>query len=298
MRGRFTLAFLATLALSGAAQAAETVLFVGNSYIFGALSAVHYYRNDSVTDLNAERVGGVPALFKLFAREAGRDYDVSLETAPGVGLDYHYANKLALIDRRWDHVILQGYSTLDRDKPGDPASLVKYTALLSSGFAAKNPAVDIRLVATWSRPDQTYPATGHWTGQPIEAMAKDVRAGCDLAAQGAPQVRGVIPVGEAFSRAIVSGLADPNPYDGTAPNQIDLWAWDHYHASAYGYYLEALMVFGSLTGVDPQTLGANETAAMELGFSPAQTIGLQKAAHDQLTAEEALKLASGSPVKR
>ena len=32
-------------------------------------------------------------------------------------------------------------------------------------------------MATWSRADETYPAKGAWAGQPIEAMARDVRVG-------------------------------------------------------------------------------------------------------------------------
>jgi hypothetical protein len=115
-------------------------------------------------------------------------------------------------------------------------------------------------------------------------MAQDLRAGTDKAAAGSPYIQGVIPVGEAWNRAIDTGFADPNPYDGTGPSQIDLWAFDNYHASAFGYYLEALMVFGEVTGKDPIALGAHETAAMELGFSPAQTTALQKIAHDELAA--------------
>jgi hypothetical protein len=79
-----------------------------------------------------------------------------------------------------------------------------------------------------------------------------------------------------------SNIADPNPYDGISPNQIDLWTHDHYHASAYGYYLSALMVFGDITGLDPRSLGKTERTAVELGFSPAQAEALQRVAYDEL----------------
>ncbi len=277
---------------AGTAQAGETVLFVGNSYTYGAYSPVNFYRTASVTDLNGTGYGGVPALFKLFTTEAGKDYEVSLETGPGKGLDWHYTERLALIDRKWDHVVLQSFSTLDKDKPGDPTLLVKYTGLLAAVLTARNPSVDIRLAATWARPDLTYPASGFWAGKPIEAMSADVRAGYDLAAKKSPAIHEVMPVGQAFDRAIATGLAARNPYEGTGPGQIDLWTWDHYHASAYGYYLYALVAFGSITGLDPQTLGANERGAFELGFSRAQTAALEKIAHDQLAAEKpASKLA-------
>lgn len=63
------------------------------------------------------------------------------------------------------------------------------------------------------------------------------------------------------------GLADPNPYDGLAFGQVSLWAWDQYHASAAGYYLEALIVFGTGTGLDPRTLSEKERAADDLGLN-------------------------------
>src|SRR5512143_1860515 len=125
---RFTFAVVAGLvfALGGVGYAAgESILFVGNSFTFGSGSAVRFYRNDTVTDLNNEGIGGVPALFKSFTQEAGLDYDVALETRGGVGIDFHLENKLGVIGKRgWDTVVAHGYSTLDADKPRDPAKLV------------------------------------------------------------------------------------------------------------------------------------------------------------------------------
>ena len=105
------------LCACGVASAAPTtVLFIGNSFTYGHGSAVRFYRASTVTDLNGEGIGGVPALFKSFADEAGLDYDVSLETRGGTGLDFHLANKLDVIGRRgWDVVVMHGYSTLDAE---------------------------------------------------------------------------------------------------------------------------------------------------------------------------------------
>ena len=69
------------------------MLFIGNSFTFGDGSPVSFYRDEPVTDLNDEGIGGVPALFKSFATQAGLDYDVSLETRGGSGLEFHLANK-------------------------------------------------------------------------------------------------------------------------------------------------------------------------------------------------------------
>jgi hypothetical protein len=275
----------ARLSVPGADGASASVLFIGNSFTFAHGSAVRFYRASTVSDLNGRGIGGVPALFKAFAEQAGCEYAVSLETAPGVNVDFHLREKAPLVARDWDYVVVQGYSTLDRDHPGDPSLLIQGTKALVELLRAKNPEVDVRLMATWSRADQTYLGTGHWHGRPIEQMALDVRAGYDLAATAAaPAVRGVIPVGEAWNRAMRAGIADPNPYDGTAPGQVDLWAYDHYHASAYGCYLEALMVFGELTGLDPRSLGRDERAAFELGLSPEQAVALQAVAYEELAA--------------
>jgi hypothetical protein len=151
-------------------------------------------------------------------------------------------------------------------------------------LTSRNPKVEIHLTATWSRADQTYVANGKWYGQPIAAMARDVRAGYDKAAATSPAIKSVIPVGEAWTRAMETGVADPNPYDGITAGQIDLWTKDHYHASAEGYYLEALMVFGDLTGRDPRSLGDGECSAFELGMSTAEAKALQQVAFDQLAA--------------
>jgi len=83
-------------AVSGRA-AVRSVLFIGNSFTFAAGSAVRFYRADIVADLNGQGQGGVPALFRSFANQAGLDYDVSLETRGGSGLDFHLAEKLGVI---------------------------------------------------------------------------------------------------------------------------------------------------------------------------------------------------------
>ena len=275
---------VAIFMVGGAAQA-DTILFVGNSFTFGALSPVWKFHSPTVTDLNGGGVGGVPALFKTFTGEAGLDYTVSLETVGGKDLQYHLDNKRAVIDQAWDHVILQSFSTLDAAKPGDPASLIASAGVLARMFRARNSKADVRLTATWSRADLTYLSTGHWYGKPIGQMAKDIRAGYDQAAAGSSLIAGVIEVGSAWNRAIDTGFADPNPYDGIEPGKVDLWAYDNYHASSFGYYIEALMVFGSVTGKDPLSLGPKETAAMELGISPAQATAMQQIAHDELAAQ-------------
>src|SRR5882762_9411722 len=128
MRTLLIAALMAITPMAAHAQT-KTIVFIGNSFTFGANSAAHYYKTDTVTDLNGPAAngktsGGVPAFFKAFTREAGLDYTVSLETVGSKGMDFHFAEKRALLDKPWDVVVMHGYSTLDQAKPGDPALLI------------------------------------------------------------------------------------------------------------------------------------------------------------------------------
>lgn len=279
----FAASVIVATGLVGHAAEGGSILFIGNSFTFGSGSPVHYYRNNTVTDLNHEGVGGVPALFKVFTEETGLKFDVALETRGGVGIDFHLQNKKAEIgSRAWDVVVAHGYSTLDQQKPRDPAKLIETSKELAAVVRARNPKVELFLTSTWSRPDQVYPEKGAWAGKPIEVMGKDIRAAYDQAAASAGAK--VVPVGDAFNRAMSVGFADSNPFDGIDAGKIDLWTFDNYHASTYGYYLEALMVFGRVTGRDPRSLGDDECSGMELGLSRPQVGRLQQIAFDELTA--------------
>lgn len=84
MRFGLTLVTSVILAVSVMdAQSGTSILFVGNSFTYGAGSPVRFYRAHTVTDLNNEGIGGVPALFRSFAQQAGLNYDVFLETRGG-----------------------------------------------------------------------------------------------------------------------------------------------------------------------------------------------------------------------
>ena len=120
------------------AQAATSILFIGNSFTFGQGSAVRYHHPESVTDLNNLGIGGVPALFKSFTRQAGLDYDVYLETQPGSGLEFHIENRLAQIGRRpWDTVVMHGQSTLDFSAPGNADKLVSTSREIADIFYSR-----------------------------------------------------------------------------------------------------------------------------------------------------------------
>ncbi|EAQ96583.1 hypothetical protein [Congregibacter litoralis] len=263
----------------------KSILFIGNSFTFAYGSAAWFWGADTVTDLNAQGVGGVPALFKAFTEQADLAWDVSLETHPGADFAFHLREKQAEITAQpWDVVVAHSYSTLDAQAPGDRSNLLKTGSDLAGLLQRRNPDVKFYVTATWSRPDLTYGPGSPWSGKNIEAMALAVSEAYEQLARDVAGVAAVNPVGKAFNRAIRRGVADGNPYDGIDVNKVDLWTWDHYHGSSYGYYLEALVVFGNVTGVDPLALGDGECAAFELGFSPTQAVALQQVAHDELQA--------------
>jgi hypothetical protein len=101
-----------------------------------------------------------------------------METHPGVGIDWHLANKLATLGQRpWDLVVAHGFSTLEAKAPGNPALLIRTAKQLVDYLTSKNPKVQIRLEATFPRADMTCLANGPWYGKTIEAMNADTRAG-------------------------------------------------------------------------------------------------------------------------
>lgn len=101
---------------------------------------------------------------------------------------------------------------------------------------------------------------------------------------GTPGFAGIAPVGEAFLRAVQTGVATRDMWtDGALTDGlIDLWFDDGTHASTEGSYLSALVLFGTLTGRDPAKLGAQEIAARELGIDRNSALLLQRVASDQL----------------
>lgn len=281
-------ALFSAIALMSAlpATAAESILFIGNSFTYGDRAPnVQNFRTNTVTDLRGTNIGGVPALFKSFTQQAGLQYDVFLETQPGSGLDYHYNNQLGLINRAWDNVVMHGQSNLNFAAPNNPALISQYTGLLGNVFQAQNANVDISLTATWSRADLTYQTSSPWLGAPITQMGIDVYKGYQVAAANNPTIVSRInPVGLAWNAAFEAGVADTNPYNGISTGQINLWGNDSYHGSSYGYYLHALVVFGMETGLDPRSLGGQESAAMELGFSASEAYALQSIAYNTISA--------------
>ena len=178
--------------------------------------------------------------------------------------------------------------------------------------ANANAAAKVYLQQTWARPDMveahkiTKPDLTSATGRPIvdtsatggnaalyystlAGMTTDLHNSFYGKATTNPRFAGVIPVGDAFQRAVDQGKVQGSGfYDSNGVfvelggSAINLWWSDRTHASKYGSYLSALTTFGSITGLDPRSLGAGELAGFDLGITGAEVLMLEGIAAEQL----------------
>lgn len=285
MRAWLLLCLLGGTAVSARAQqpAATTILFVGNSFTYGGSTKVHAYNAAAVTDEapGEPGVGGIPAIFKKFADEAGLRYEVHVETVGGKDLAFHYQKALPLVSQpKWDAVVLQGYSTepLPAARDGKPDDFVKHAGLLEKAVHAARPTAKIYLYQTWPYPYKTYPENPAKPLEPLAAMFEDLRAGYARAFAEDKHFEKIAPVGEAWMRMIRSGAATDDAKAGPKPGQIDLWDKDNKHPSIAGSYLAALVLFKEVAGADVSKLGAGEQAARDLGIPSEVAVKLQTVA--------------------
>lgn len=145
--------------------------------------------------------------------------------------------------------MLQEYSTLSPHKPGAATAFIAAAGQLEAAWRGVNPAARVYLLETWAR------------------------AAC---------IAGVLPVGDAALRAVREDVADRDPYDGIDVGKANLWGDDSDHLSAWGSYLEALVLVGQPTGRDPASLGAANRAGRDLGLSAEQIKAAQAVALRQL----------------
>lgn len=278
------------------------ILFVGNSFFHGAFQPVLSYNAAAITDENYKPTsegqrrhqyeheegpwGGIPGIFKKLTDEAGLNYEVHLEAISGQTLKFHYDSALAVIQQpKWDKVVMHDYSTgpVPTRHGGYPVRFTEYANRLEQAIHTANPKAQVYLYETWARADQTYTPKGGYAGLPIDSMASDLhRAYYREAAQNG-HIAGVAPAGDAWLRAIETGVAMRNPYQPTA-GKVNLWGQDNYHPSQWGAYLNACVLFGEITGRDPRRFGAQEQAAATLGIAPDEATALQRVAYEQLQA--------------
>ena len=142
-----------------------------------------------------------------------------------------------------------------------------------------------------------FPDTLYYEDEGLTAMTADLRNAFASKAAANPGFAGVIPVGDAFLRAVDDGIAKGDGFYNAAgtyaeevpSDKLNLWWIDYLHASRHGSYLSALVIFGTVTGISPASFGASERAAADLGINPGDAVRLQQVAADQLAA-------SGTPI--
>jgi len=167
---------------------------------------------------------------------------------------------------------------------------------LSTVADANYPTVpDGRPIVDTSNPafPNGFPDTLYYEAEGLAGMTADLHAAFATKLQSNPNFAGVLPVGDAFQRAVDTGIAKGDGFytaDGVyatavPQDKINLWWDDYLHASKYGSYLSALVIFGKLTGINPASFGASEQAAADLGIGPGDAVKLQRVAWDQLAAE-------------
>ena len=172
-------------------------------------------------------------------------------------------------------------------------------------------ATRVYLEQSWARPDMVFPhlittpdittadgrpivdtsaaggpATLYYTN--LAGMTADLHAAFFNKALSNPNFAGVAAVGDAFQRAVNEGIAkgsgfykSDGTYDESSPSPINLWWLDRTHASKFGSYLSALVLFATITGHNPLSLGDTEEAAADLEIPASVAAQLQRIA--QLT---------------
>lgn len=210
------------------------ILFIGNSFTFGG------------NERSVERFGGVPAMVEAIARACGETATVRMLAEPGKSWEFHLRRAetgAALAERDWSHVVLQEYST----RPtvlGDPAGFRRDGERFYQAIRRAAPRAKVVLYQTWARAaahsiyaDERLEDPDAMHDQLLEAYAALERHLEDLE-PGKQILRA--PVGTGFARHLRVHPADR------------VHGEDLYHASEEGSYLAALMISGTIFGLDPQ----------------------------------------------
>jgi hypothetical protein len=200
-------------------------------------------------------------------------------------------------------------------KPNAAITLYETPPIASYGYTSSNPNAPIFGSSTVAQQggNKAYaPYVGD--GNPIAAMASDLHnaylnaASTYDAANPTKSHLSVALAGDAWVSAINMGIAQQDPFLASEPaDEVDLWDSDPllacctvpigYHPSDYGDYLDALVLFDQITGIDPTTLADEfdssnplygDSASVALGISGPVAYELALAAHDTVQ--------SGGPV--
>jgi len=227
LRHPLLILFIAAASQASLPARADDVLFIGNSFTFGA------------TAPEVQKNGGVPKLFAEIAAAKGRQVSTSAVTAGGKDWAWHLAQpatEKALGSKPWTWVVLQDFSTRPTHL-GNVEQFVHDGETFSEKIAQGSPHAGIVLYETWARP----PGMFYLLKPPFgpEEMMRELhesygRLRDDLAAKNSNREARVAPVGTAFA------------LDAAKYPAINLNASDKHHATAEGYYLAALVIYETI----------------------------------------------------
>jgi hypothetical protein len=198
--------------------------------------------------------------------------------------------------------------------------LAETPPLAAYGYVSTNPAAPIFGSSTPAQQNGN-PAYAPYLGDadPMAAMAADLHASYETAASlynAANPARTPVTValdGDAWVSAMNLGVAQRNPYLTREPfGQVDLWDSNPlmacctvpigYHPSVYGDYLNGLMLFSQITGINPLWVNAEytplardyrQTVTRAFGISPEVAFALAIVAEETLIAGQPAKAQSG-----
>lgn len=252
--------------------------------------------------------GGIPGVFAELASEAKVPYDVHIEAISATTLAENYeAARDVIAQPLWDSVVLQEASfepisaSLSQDPKSDPQAFCEAVTTIERGVHEVASQADIYLYSTWAPADTAYLDTtldarsfsDEGFRRSLEALTVAYRDAYIGAARYDGNIRGIAPVGDAWALAWREGIANPDPFAGSAPGVALSFGYlagsqpstkdvptdaGFHHPSKYGAYLNALVLFGTVTGTDVRMFGEHEQAAEDLGISGQIAVALQHVA--------------------
>ena len=256
--------------------------------------------------------GGIPGIFAELAAEAALPYDVHIEAISATTLTNNYAAAQSVIDQSlWNTVVLQEAtfqpipSALSSNSKSDPATFCSAVGTIAAGVHTASPNAKVFLYATGAPSDTAYTlATSQGSlsdSAYLSALNMLTNAYHDAYLSAATRetgISGVAQSGDAWALTWQQGIANPDPYAGTASGVSLTFNYQansqpstkntptdagFHHPSIYGAYLNALVLFQRITGTDVRTFAGTEKAASTLGVAPAIAIQLQNVAWAAVT---------------
>lgn len=256
--------------------------------------------------------GGIPGIFAEFAVEASLRYDVHIEAISATSLRKNFeAAPTVIVQPLWNAVVLQEAtfepipSSLSGSSNSNPAAFCTAVTSIEQAVHAASPSAQIYLYETGAPADTAYANSTSTTTfsdtayrAALDQLTSAYHDAYLAAAAQDGHIAGIAATGDAWARAWAEGVANPDPFGGSGtgvsltfnfqpgsqPSTINKPSdAGFHHPSVYGAYLNGLVLFQKIAGIDVRTLGASEKAATALGIPAATAVQLQQIAWESVT---------------